>query len=89
MACDPVIFHEITREKWQEIETDLRHNGIIVEHDEGIAHISHTDLSWDYNEEFRTLTVVCKSKPFVVSCETINAKIRELFEKAIDGASNT
>jgi hypothetical protein len=46
------------------------------------ASIGGCDFNWDYDAETQILHITCIKKPFYASCETVEARIRELVAKA-------
>jgi hypothetical protein len=85
MACSPVSFSEITREKFNAVVTRVRAQApdVNLTGDQGTASGKGFTVQWSYAEPHQVLIVQCMKKPFIVPEAVVNSKIRDLVE--VDG----
>jgi hypothetical protein len=75
--CDPVVFQNITPEQWLTMGARLTALRIEVSPaDRSDVYVNTANLEWTYNPLAQTVTVQCTSKPWVMSCSEVNAKIQ-------------
>lgn len=77
--CDPITFANISPSNWATIEAQAKFQSVDIETSQGTEMIGPASMKWDYEESTQTLTVQCLSKPWYISCNEVNLKIRELF----------
>lgn len=79
--CDPVCFPNVTPELFAAIAGNIeRHVGTSIAGDtSGRLHHSGCAFDWRYDPHGGQLLIQCVSKPFFVSCDTVNDKLNELF----------
>lgn len=82
MACSPVSFSGITRDKFNAVMGRIHAQAPNVEvaGDQGTASGEGFTVQWSYAEPHQTLVVQCMKKPFFIPEDTVNSKIRDLVE---------
>jgi hypothetical protein len=79
-ACASQTFSEITPEKWQRLVTKAAESGIPINGNEGRGSYDGVTVSWKYDATTDRLTLTCVSKPFLVACSLVNAKLHDLVD---------
>jgi hypothetical protein len=78
-VCDPITFNGITQEKWGFIkQTVQQKTGIVIDADSGTTTRSSFTVMWDCNLETQILTFQVTEKPFMIPCETIYSRFKEV-----------
>jgi hypothetical protein len=82
MACQPVNFTGITRDKFNAILGRIHAQApdVTVTGDQGTASGEGFTVRWSYAEPHQTLIVQCMNKPWFVPEDSVNSKIRDLVE---------
>jgi len=85
MACKPITFPGITRERFEAIRARLveqasGHASVEIVGDTGTATGSGVTVHWVYIEPLQQLTLQCASKPFIVPEGVIASKLRDFVE---------
>jgi hypothetical protein len=79
MACKPIIFDSVTREKFLAVRARIRAQARVeTAGDSGTATQRGFTVQWIYNEPSQTLEVQCLSKPCIVSEGMVASKIRDM-----------
>ncbi|HEX8325083.1 MAG TPA: hypothetical protein VF595_14355 [Tepidisphaeraceae bacterium] len=81
-ACDPVVFEDVSPEKWACLQAKIAAEGYAVTGDAGEATASGVTLTWAYDSAAQTLTIQCTKHPFVLPCALVNAKIKSLYDNS-------
>ena len=83
MACEPLIFTHVTRDRFQAIRARIRAQADVeIVGDLGTAQASGFKAEWVYKEPTQTLEIQILSKPFFVSEQYVASKIRDLVNGA-------
>ena len=81
MACKPITFYSITRDRFQAIRARIRAQADVqLLGDTGTASGNGFTATWDYDEPTHALTIQCTAKPFFISEGIVAGKIRDLVE---------
>lgn len=79
MACKPVVFKGITRERFQAVRARIRAQADVnVVGDTGTASGGGFEATWIYDEPSQALTIQCTRKPFFMSEGLVAEKIRDV-----------
>jgi hypothetical protein len=78
-ACEPIVFNGITQEKWGCVkQTVQQKTGIVIDTDSGTTTRSSFTVTWNFNLETQVLTFQVTDKPFMIPCDTIYSRFREV-----------
>ena len=77
MACEPIIFKAVTRERWEQIKAHVTGCGIPIAEDTGEAEMSGIRVRYEFDGS--TLTVQCIRKPFYYPESKVNDRLRQEF----------
>ncbi len=78
MACPPQIFENVSAAGWSCLQAAVAEKlGIAVSGDQGEAGKMGVTIGWDYDAAGQRLTLTCRKKPFIVSCDYVNGQIAE------------
>ena len=77
--CEPQTF-KLNATEYAALQAKAEASGLMILGDSGTTSAHGCEVSWNYDVAEGELTAQCLSKPFFVSCETINQKLRELIE---------
>jgi hypothetical protein len=86
MACNPIVFQNISRERFLAIRARIRAQAAEVEIDgdtgtaSGNTPLGRVKLAWVYDGSGQTFTVQCLAKPMFVSESVVATKIHGLME---------
>ncbi|KKG15222.1 hypothetical protein EO98_15515 [Methanosarcina sp. 2.H.T.1A.6] len=77
MGCNPVTFHNVTPNVFNCMKQKLESAGLHVPSGNS-GEISGSGVVADFNwDGTANLTITVKSKPFIVSCDTVTGKIQD------------
>lgn len=77
MACDPLVFTDFTRDRFNRIGDKVAEFGFSLSADSGEESQKGFTLVWIFDEAAQTLTLQVTDSPFFVPCSTINDRIRQ------------
>ena len=82
MPCDTLTYSDVDGTMWAcAKEMAGREYGIRIEADQGEASRRGFTLKWTYEASEATLQIQCSRKPFFVSCDKVNNRIKGAAEK--------
>jgi hypothetical protein len=83
-ACPAQVFSNITPEKFVSLEKQAQASGIPIEGNSGSASKFGGQFTWNYDPVTLQLTIAVTQPPFLMSCESVNARISALVTNLAD-----
>jgi hypothetical protein len=77
-ACPAQTFSNITPEKFASLETQAQASGVPIQGNSGSASKFGGQFAWNYDPATLELTITVTQPPFLMSCESVNARISAL-----------
>jgi len=82
MSCPEIRIEEVPQDLYDKLLQEATAAGAKFEGTK--AEIEGAQFDWSYDDISQTLHVTCLKKPFFISCDSIEQRIRELVLKAKD-----
>lgn len=79
-ACATQTFSNVSPTAWSCITSKAAAQGLTISSNSGTISESGITIDYAYNPSAQTLQLTCTSKPFFISCGTVNGKIHELID---------
>jgi hypothetical protein len=79
-ACATQIFSNVSPTAWGCLKARAGAQGLPLTSDSGTITQSGITIAYAYDGSTQTLQLTCTSKPFIISCGTVNSKIHELID---------
>lgn len=79
-ACATQTFSNVSPTVWACLKAKAAAQGVVLTSDNGTINESGISIEYAYNASAQTLQLTCTSKPFFISCGTVNGKIHELID---------
>ena len=83
MPCPEITIPDVPQELYDKLLGEATAAG--VHFDGTVASIEGAQFDWNYDAPSTTLRVTCLKKPFFISCDSAEKRIRELVERAKGG----
>jgi hypothetical protein len=80
MAASELVFEKVTEEQYKKLAAQARAAGIAIEGASGKASKMGVQIQWNYVASEQRLTLQCLGKPFYMSMDEINSRLRKLVE---------
>ena len=77
-ACATQTFSNVSAAAWACLKAKAAEQGVPLTSDNGTITQSGITIEYAYDGSTRALVLTCTSKPFIISCATVNSKIHEL-----------
>jgi hypothetical protein len=82
VACDALMYSGVDASKWACAKDAVRtQQGISIDADSGEMSKMGFTLKWTYDAAAQTLSIQCTSKPFFITCGTVNGRIEGVAEQ--------
>ncbi|MGD0734306.1 MAG: hypothetical protein ABR976_04125 [Terracidiphilus sp.] len=82
-ACPSQTFSNVTPEQFAGIEQKAQKSGVPITGNCGSASTFGGHFTWNYDPATRELTIKVTEPPFLMNCESVNAKISSLVANAL------
>jgi hypothetical protein len=79
-ACPSQTFSNITLGQFANLEKKAQAAGIPIQGDSGAASKFGGHFTWNYDPAAQQLTITVTETPFLMNCESVNARIKALVE---------
>lgn len=79
-GCATQTFSNISSTVWACLKAKAAAQGVPLTSDKGTITQGGITIEYAYDGPAQTLQLTCTSKPFIISCGTVNAKIHELID---------
>ena len=79
-ACATQTFSNVSPAAWACLKAKAAAQGVPLTSDNGAITQSGITIEYAYHGSTQTLQLTCTSKPFIISCGTVNSKIHELID---------
>jgi hypothetical protein len=79
-ACPSQTFLKITPEQFASLEKKAQGAGVPIQGNSGGASKFGGHFTWNYDPAAQHLTITVTETPFLMNCESVNARIKSLVE---------
>ena len=74
-ACPALTFANITPEKYAQLVNKAQESGVPLQGNSGTGSSFGGHFKWNYDPAILILTITVTKTPFLVTCESVNARI--------------
>jgi hypothetical protein len=82
-ASPPQVFKGITPEQYARLTEKAGESGIALSGPSGTASKFGVEVTWNYSQDTRELTLQCLKTPFFVKAAEVDAKIATLVQQSL------
>jgi hypothetical protein len=82
-ACPSQTFANVTPEQFASIEKKAQESGVPIVGNSGAASKLGGHFTWIYDPATQELTITVTEPPFLMNCESVNARISSLVQSII------
>ena len=82
-ACPSQTFANVTPEQFATMQQKAQASGIPIEGNSGTASKFGGHFQWNYDPTTQSLTITVTSPPFLMSCDSVNARISALMQEVL------
>ena len=79
-ACPPQTFSNFTPQQFASLEKKAQGAGIPIQGNTGIASTFGGQFNWTYDPAAQQLKITVTQTPFLMNCESVNARIKAMVE---------
>jgi hypothetical protein len=79
-ACPSQTFSNFTPEQFASLEQKAQGAGVPIQGNTGTASSFGGQFVWNYDPAVQQLTITVTQTPFLMNCESVNARIKSLVE---------
>jgi hypothetical protein len=77
-ACPSQTFANVTPPQFANLEKKAQESGVPIKGNSGSASTFGGHFTWNYDPATQELTITVTQPPFLMNCESVNAKISSL-----------
>jgi hypothetical protein len=82
-ACPSQTFSNVTPDQFASLEKKAQDSGVPIQGNSGTASKFGGHFTWNYDPATQQLTITVTQTPFLMNCESVNARISSLVQNSI------